>query len=355
MRQRGFLVRRGHALEVLSSADHIIFDKTGTLTLGNMSISQVLSLAEMSEQQLLQLAAGLESGSLHPISRAFSGITDKSVVSNVEQKVGAGISGWIVSKGIASKGVVAKGMTSKGVTSDGGFIRVAIGRPGYIAELFGFDQPEFPTVDSGELPLLLADERQLLGWILLKDQLRPGAAQAISQLKEQGLAVSLFSGDRQDSVSDMAATLGIGSWCGGMSPEQKLAEANKLQQLGHRVVMVGDGINDVPVLSGADVSVAMGDATDFARIHADSIMLSSHLDGLPKAITIARATRRVIRQNLTWALVYNLVALPLAAAGMIPPWAAAIGMSASSLLVVLNALRLNRFRLDTSSFESRGA
>ena len=305
----------------------------------------------------MQLAAGLESGSLHPISRAFSDITNKCVVSNVEQKVGAGISGWIISKGVASKEMTSKEITSKDVTSDtyGAQIRVAIGCPSYIAELFGFDQPELPTVGSGQLPLLLADERQLLGWILLKDQLRPGAAQAITQLKEQGLEASLFSGDRQNSVSEMAATLGINSWCGGMSPGQKLAAANKLQQLGHRVVMVGDGINDVPVLSGADVSVAMGDATDFARIHADSIMLSSNLDGLPKAITIARATRRIIRQNLTWALLYNLVALPLAAAGMIPPWAAAIGMSASSLLVVLNALRLNRFRLDASQFEKRGA
>ncbi|MDX2464902.1 MAG: heavy metal translocating P-type ATPase [Porticoccus sp.] len=346
LRQRGFLVRRGHALEVLSSADHIIFDKTGTLTLGNMSVSQVIKLADMSEQKLLQLAAGLEGGSLHPISRAFSEITDKSVVSNIEQKIGAGISGQLICAGTTFKNATSG--------SDDGYIRVAIGRSGYIAELFGFDQPELPPVGFGELPLLLANERQLLGWVLLKDQLRPSAAQAISQLKEQGLDVSLFSGDRQNSVSEMAATLGINSWCGEMSPGQKLAAANKLQQLGHRVVMVGDGINDVPVLSGADVSVAMGDATDFARIHADSIMLSSDLDGLPKAIAIARATRRVIRQNLTWALLYNLAALPLAAAGMIPPWAAAIGMSASSLLVVLNALRLNRFRLDTSGFEKKG-
>jgi Cu2+-exporting ATPase len=345
LRQRGFLIRRGHALEVLSSADHIIFDKTGTLTLGNMSVSQVIKLADISEQGLLRLAAGLECGSLHPISRAFSEITDKVVVSNIEQKIGSGISGQVMSKSAASK---------KEASDSDGPICVAIGRPGYIAELFGFNPPELPDVGSGELPLLMANERQLLGWVLLKDQLRPGAIQAVSQLKKQGLSVSLLSGDRKDAVSEMADMLGINFWGGGMLPEQKLVAAKKLQQLGHRVVMVGDGINDVPVLSGADVSVAMGDATDFARIHADSIMLSSDLDGLPAAITIARATRRIIRQNLAWALLYNLMALPLAAAGMVPPWAAAIGMSASSLLVVLNALRLNRFRLDAPRFKASG-
>jgi P-type Cu2+ transporter len=343
LRQRGFLVSRGHVLEVLSSADHIIFDKTGTLTLGNMSVSQVITLADVSEEKILQLAAGLESGSLHPISRAFLGIADKISVNTVEQTVGAGISGSVISTTVISGEGASK--------TDSDQFCVAIGRPSYIAELFGIDVPELPSMDTAKLPLLLADERRPLGWVLLKDQLRPGAVQAIRQLKEQGLEVSLFSGDRQDSVAGMASKLDIKSWCGGMSPEQKLAEANKLQQSGHRVVMVGDGINDVPVLSGADVSVAMGDATDFARIHADSIMLSGNLNSLTNAIDLARATRRVIRQNISWALLYNLVALPLAAAGMIPPWAAAIGMSASSLLVVLNAMRLNSFRPDRSSLK----
>ena len=140
----------------------------------------------------------------------------------------------------------------------------------------------------------------------------------------------------------MATKLGIQQWFGQQSPAAKLDWVNRCQQTGHRVLMVGDGINDVPVLSGADASVALGDASDFARIHADSILLSGNLNTLPEVIALARRTRQIIRQNLTWALLYNLLALPLAAAGMIPPWAAAIGMSASSLLVVGNALRLSR-------------
>ena len=140
----------------------------------------------------------------------------------------------------------------------------------------------------------------------------------------------------------MAEQLSIQHWRGDMSPASKLTELQALQSTGQRVVMVGDGINDVPVLSGADVSVAMGGATDLARIHADSILLSGNLQTLVTALYMARRTRRVIRQNLGWALLYNLTALPLAAAGWVPPWAAAIGMSGSSLLVVMNALRLRR-------------
>ncbi len=347
LRQKGFLVSRGHVLEVLSSADQMIFDKTGTLTLGNMTIAEVIPLSGLSkevssekalvEKTLVQIAAGLESGSRHPISKAFSEIAEKIAVNNIEQQVGAGISGMVDVDEIPGNIFSATGLNTAS-----GQIKVAIGQPSYITSLFGVTPPDLPTTDATKLPLLLATEQGPLGWVLLQDQLRPGAAEAISKLKAAGLGVSLLSGDRENSVADMAQKLGIEHWFGEMSPEQKLIQAKQLQQDGHKLVMVGDGINDVPVLSGADVSVALGDATDFARIHADSIMLSGNLDTLPNAIALARATRSIIRQNLIWALLYNLVALPLAAAGMIPPWAAAIGMSTSSLLVVLNALRLNR-------------
>ena len=348
LRQKGFLVSRGHVLEALSSADQIIFDKTGTLTLGNMTIAEVIPLSDqggpeekLPKKRIVQIAAGLESGSRHPISKAFSEITEKLAVNNVEQKVGAGISGMVDVGDVYTFTTTTFNTTAR-FNGPTGQIKVAIGQPSYIASLFDVVPPDLPTIDATKLPLLLATQQGSLGWILLEDQLRPGAVEAISKLKATGLGISLLSGDRENAVADMAQKLSIGRWFGGMSPEQKLLQAKQLQEDGHKLVMVGDGINDVPVLSGADVSVALGDATDFARIHADSIMLSGNLDTLPKAIALARATRRIIRQNLTWALVYNLVALPLAAAGMIPPWAAAIGMSTSSLLVVLNALRLNR-------------
>jgi Cu2+-exporting ATPase len=347
LRQKGFLVSRGRVLDALSSADQSIFDKTGPVTLGNMTIAEVIPLSDqgshediLSKKRIVQIAAGLESGSRHPISKAFSEITDKLAINNVEQKVGAGISG-MVDVGDVYTFTTTTFNTSARFNAHTDQIKVAIGQPSYIANLFDVVTPDLPTIDATKLPLLLATEQGPLGWVLLEDQLRPGAVEAISKLKATGLGVSLLSGDRESTVADMAQKLSIGRWFGAMSPEQKLLQAKKLQEDGHKLVMVGDGINDVPVLSGADVSVALGDATDFARIHADSIMLSGNLDTLPKAIALARATRSIIRQNLIWALVYNLVALPLAAAGMIPPWAAARGMSTSSLLVVLNALRLN--------------
>jgi P-type Cu2+ transporter len=318
LRQRGFLISRSRMLEVLSQVDRIVFDKTGTLTLGDLSIVEVIELADQKESDVLAIAATLEQDSRHPIARAFAGtaVTDRGT--DVVQEVGSGIS----------------------ATIDGS--RFAIGQPDYISRLFDLPMPAMAPVDAGQLPLLLAEQSRPLAWIILQDQLRSGAASAIQQLTAQGLETVLLSGDRVAAVENMATKLCIQQWFGQQSPAAKLDWVNRCQQAGHRVLMVGDGINDVPVLSGADASVALGDASDFARIHADSILLSGNLNTLPEVIGLARRTRQIIRQNLTWALLYNLLALPLAVAGMIPPWAAAIGMSASSLLVVGNALRLSR-------------
>ncbi|TNE77463.1 MAG: heavy metal translocating P-type ATPase [Gammaproteobacteria bacterium] len=320
LRRRGFLVSRGQVLDVLSSAEQLVFDKTGTLTLGNMSIAAVAPLAELDETEVLSLAAALESGSRHPIAKAFAGITSRRDVTHIEQKVGAGILASIDNK------------------------RYAIGQPQFVAQQLAFTAPPLPATESGQLPLLLAEQGRPLAWVILQDQLRPGAREAVSRLQQLSVEVVLLSGDRESAVADMAAKLGIAEQRGALTPQQKLDWVNARQRQGQRVIMVGDGINDVPVLSGADASVALGDASDFARIHADSILLSGNLQTLPDAIALARSARGIIRQNIAWALLYNLLALPLAACGLIPPWAAAIGMSASSLLVVVNALRLGRSR-----------
>ncbi|WP_461516410.1 heavy metal translocating P-type ATPase [Porticoccus sp.] len=327
LRKCGFLVSRGQVLDVLSTADQVVFDKTGTLTLGNMNVAAVIPLAEQQTPELLSLAAALERGSRHPIAKAFADIKPKQGLSDIVQQVGAGVCAKLNGCGYV------------------------IGEPHFVAERLGFVSPALPALEPGQLPLLLGEQSRPLGWILLQDQLRPGAREALAQLRQLSVDVVLLSGDRVASVADMAAKLGIDQWHGAQTPQQKLTWVNGQQQQGHRVVMVGDGINDVPVLSGADASVALGDASDFARIHADSILLSGNLCTLPEAISMARRTRMVIRQNLAWALIYNLLALPLAAAGLIPPWAAAIGMSASSLLVVVNALRLSRVRDNTHSVD----
>ncbi|WP_224415806.1 HAD-IC family P-type ATPase, partial [Modicisalibacter tunisiensis] len=201
--------------------------------------------------------------------------------------------------------------------------------------------PPAPPAGDGQW-LLLAESTTPLAWFRLEDTLRDGAEHAVAALQDAGLAVELLSGDDTPAVAALARRLGVTDWQGRATPEAKLAHVQARQAAGERVIMVGDGINDAPVLAAADVSLAMNEATDLARTRADGVLLTPRLGRLAEAVTLARRTRRLIRQNLAWALGYNLCALPLAATGLVPPWAAALGMAGSSLVVVGNALRLGR-------------
>jgi Cu2+-exporting ATPase len=197
---------------------------------------------------------------------------------------------------------------------------------------------------GGESWVALADESGLIAWFALADTPRADAAAALATLRQQGLRLHLLSGDAEGAVRTTAQQLGITEWHAGALPEDKLAYVKALQQQGRIVAMVGDGINDAPVLAGAQVSIAMGEGADVAQAAADMVMLGSRLATLSEGVALARKTQRIIRQNLGWALGYNLIAIPAAALGYVTPWLAGIGMSASSLLVVLNALRLADFR-----------
>ena len=177
----------------------------------------------------------------------------------------------------------------------------------------------------------------------LDDAVRGDAANSLTLLRKLGLSVSLVSGDGEAPVSRIAAQLRIDDARFGCSPDDKLATIRDLQRAGETVVMVGDGINDAPVLAGADVSVAPSHAASLAQSNADVLMLGDTLQPIVTLVSASRHTMRIVRQNLGWAIVYNLAAVPLAATGFVPPWLAAIGMSTSSLVVVLNALRLSRF------------
>jgi Cu2+-exporting ATPase len=177
----------------------------------------------------------------------------------------------------------------------------------------------------------------------VSDQLREDAATTVQRLATQGLSAGLVSGDAEPAVRATAAELGIDDYHAGCSPEQKLDIIRSIQERGESVVMVGDGINDAPVLAGADTSIALAHGAELAQTSADVLLVGESLAPVATAVQVARGTLRVVRQNLAWAIGYNSLALPLAALGYVPPWAAAIGMSASSLIVVLNALRINRF------------
>ncbi len=316
LRKKGLLITGDHVLEALPKVTRVIFDKTGTLTVGAPQVVSVLDrqglpAASLETSEWLSICAALETGSRHPLAKAFAPYDQTLSATEVKQHTAKGVDGYINQQ------------------------YYCLGKPSFVVP----DQ----TVpkDVGQW-LALKNTDGLLAWICLSDQLRDSAPAAVNQLRRAGIAVELLSGDSAQEVSRVAGKLNIDCWYGDQSPQQKLDRVECYQQQGERVLMVGDGINDVPVLSGAFVSVAMGGATDLAQTRADSVLLGSDLTLLTQSMRCASITQKVIRQNFTWALGYNLVALPAAAMGWIPPWAAAIGMSASSLIVVLNALRIGR-------------
>ncbi|WP_447555353.1 heavy metal translocating P-type ATPase [Vreelandella sp. EE22] len=311
--RRGVLITRADALEALSGVTRVVFDKTGTLTRGEMRLNATQTLdAAFSPGEARRIAAALEAHSEHPIASAFRPFKEATPTArDVTRHTGFGLSATL------------------------GGATWRLGRPAFAADA------ELTPPGPGQW-LLLSEEYVPKAWFELEDGLREDAAAAIAKLKAQGVGVELLSGDTAYAVERLAETLGIETWQFDATPEAKLDRLRALQAGGERVLMVGDGINDVPVLAGADVALAMNSATDLARTRADALLLSPRLERIPEALMIARMTQRIMRQNMTWSVCYNALALPLAALGLVPPWLAALGMSLSSLVVVGNALRLNR-------------
>ncbi len=321
MSRSGLLTTRGHALEAMAHATDVVFDKTGTLTHGRLQWLATHTLAQDTADTLLWLAAALEQGSEHPLARAL-----QAAYAHAHPDAALpGVHGLEASPGFGIRGEVA-----------GRVLR--LGRQEYI----GANIHSLPPLNPGETRIWMADEAGVLGAFVFVDQLRKEATVALAALRAAGLTPHLFSGDGPSAVRAVAGQLAIEDAHARMRPDDKLAAVRALQAQGRIVMMVGDGVNDAPVLAGSDVSVAMGKATQIAQASADLVLFSEHLPHLAEGVQIARRTLKIIRQNLGWALGYNLVAIPLAAAGMIAPWMAAIGMSLSSLVVVLNALRLGR-------------
>ena len=310
----GLLLTRGHVLEGLNHIDTVIFDKTGTLTEGRLTLNAVHPLAELDADTCLALAAALENRSEHPIARAFG--RAPQAADFVDSVPGLGLQGAVAGRSLR------------------------IGHPRFVAEGYLGSAPKIPD-DQGQW-LLLGDERGPLAWLVLDDRLRADAPALLDACRQRGWNTFLLSGDSSPMVGRIAEQLGFDVALGGLTPADKLAHLQRLQADGRRVLMLGDGVNDVPVLAAADISVAMGSATDLAKTSADAVLLSNRLDSLVQAFDVARRSRRIIVENLAWATLYNGLILPFAAIGWVTPLWAAIGMSASSLLVVLNALRLTR-------------
>ena len=322
---RGVLVTRGHAIEALARADRFIFDKTGTLTLGRMVLVETISV-HGAGAYALALAAALERGSEHPIARALvAGGIDAGAAAAIE------VAGLRATTGAGVEGAI-----------EGRVWR--LGSPEFVGALHGLTLPlELQAVvGAGDTVIALGNVEGWQAFFRLSDGVRAEASAMAAQLSAAGIKLSIFSGDAAAAAARVGAALGIPDARGGLSPEDKHAALKALQEAGETVAMVGDGVNDAPVLAQAQVSIAMGGGADLARANADVVLLGNDLQALPQGLALARRTLRIVKQNLVWAFAYNFVAIPLAMAGGVTPWMAGIGMSASSLLVVLNALRLQR-------------
>ena len=325
--RRGLLIARGHTLDALADITDVVFDKTGTLTHGQPEIIGQQTW-HGDPAWMLQVAQALEAHSEHPLARAFAYAgkgnhegeeTPFLRATDVRNYPGGGLSGnvaghhWII--------------------GNAAFIQ-----QNPLVEFHFEDGPDHST------PVWLASPATgspcALTRFDLADTARPDAAQTIAQLQLAGLKTHLLSGDQAAPVRVLASKLGIKQHTAQATPEGKLAAIRKLQQQGRRVLMVGDGVNDAPVLALSDASIVMGSGVDVAQTVGDAVLYDCQLAHIPYAIKLAKRTRHVIRQNLWWALGYNAVALPLAMAGWVTPWLASVGMASSSLLVVSNALRL---------------
>ncbi|QPF73284.1 cadmium-translocating P-type ATPase [Roseateles sp. DAIF2] len=306
--RRGLLLARLELLEQMAKVDLVVLDKTGTLSEDGMALQR-----SVGDPSLLPRAAALARHSQHVFARALV-----AACAQVDEAAG-----WSEIEELPGRGLQARDATGR---------LWRLGSPTWVGGV---------SESGGQLAFGPAEGQALLV-LEFGERLRADAREAVERLHALGLSTLLLSGDAPARVAALAREAGVARALGGASPEDKLAEVARLQALGHRVLMLGDGVNDAPVLARADASLAMGQGALLARAQADGVLLSGRLLDLVRLRELALRTRRVIRQNLGWAAFYNASCIPLALAGLLPPWAAGLGMALSSLFVVLNALRLQK-------------
>lgn len=318
--RRGILVRRLQAFETLAEIETVVFDKTGTLTQDRLVLRSVQTRAGVGRTEALALAGMMASGSLHPVARALVDAAEKE--------------GCVATSGPLTEVIEMAGQGMQARDARGELLRLGS------AAFCGV--PPDDVVDGARVWLAGAQ-----GWMAhfsLEEGLREDAREAVGMLHDAGVHTKLLSGDRAEAADVVARAIGVNDVVAGASPEDKLAEVVSLQTRGQRLAMVGDGLNDGPVLARADTSFALGHAAPLAQAQADFVLQSGKVMDVAWTLHQARQTMRVVRQNLVWAGLYNLVCVPLALVGWMPPWLAGLGMAGSSLVVIVNALRLSSDR-----------
>lgn len=311
LRDKGILIKSSEFFERIHSVTRIVFDKTGTLTQGELTVTQVQLLQDR-EESVLNIIASLESASVHPIAAAFNQFPHAGQIHD------------------------GKVVTNQGVEGSLNGVYYRFGTAHYASPQ---NTPAYPGI--GQWLLLTADAVPI-AWIELQDKLRPHAKATIQQLVHAGVACEIVSGDRAENVAQLAEQLGVSPFKAAATPNDKLTLLRQRQEAHQVVMMIGDGINDVPVLAGADISLAMGRASTLAQTQAQAVLIQNDLSLIHYLFRYSARMRSIIRENFIWAVVYNLIAIPAAVAGLVPPWLAAAGMSTSSLIVIANSLRLSR-------------
>ena len=345
LRRSGILLSNPEALSVASKVSHWLFDKTGTLTMGKPSVEDVVVLSEMSEQKCLTMVADVEHYSDHSLANAFAGFASElggaKLVEKFVDEPGCGVRALYAGK------------------------PVFIGKRSWVLEQLANTVPSqyadesFAQVSNlsnnhyGASEIAVAYAGILVAVIHVTDSVRTSSSSALRQLSATGASVKVISGDKASAVAAVCDELSVRDYQADMLPADKLTVLRRLQMDGGVVAMVGDGVNDAPVLAGADLSIALATGSELSQYHADVVLLNGDLSQLTSLSKVAQTTEKVTRQNLNWALFYNGLALPFAALGFLTPWLAALGMSLSSLLVVLNALRIKRQASDSLANRKR--